>query len=438
MKIKQIIKNKLDKLLLSSGFKKIFVNISWLFFERIIGMIVSFFVGVYVARYLGPENFGLFSYSVSFVGLFAAIATLGLDSIVIRELVKDEKKRDELLGTSFALKIIGSFLVIGIIFIAVRFTNNDNFTNFLIYIIAIGTLFQSFNVINFHFQSKVLSKYTVYAQIFTSITCAAIKLLLIYFRMSLVYFVIVSLIQSVILALGLIVMYIKQKSNLFNWIINFSLAKRLLQDSWPLILSGIAISIAMRIDQVMLKEYMGNIHVGYYAVGVRLAEILIFIPMAIGQSFFPKIIKLDFIKEKKFLLLLFRIFFLLALIAIGVNLLSKYIILFLFGEIYSLSTVVLNILIWTIPFTYFGIITNKLLLSLNLQKLIFYKQLSLTIINICLNIILIPKYGITGAALSTLTADIIINIFYECLFRETRWLFNLKIQSLLFLKGVNS
>jgi O-antigen/teichoic acid export membrane protein len=253
--------------------------------------------------------------------------------------------------------------------------------------------------------------------------------------MALIYFATVTLLQSMILASGLIVMYIKQKSSLFNWSVKFGLAKNLLKDSWPLMLSGIAISIAMRIDQVMLKEYMGSIYVGYYAVSVRLAEAFSFIPMIIGQSIFPKVVNLDFNKEKKFLLLLFRVFFVLAFIAIIINFFSNFIILFLFGNEYSASIIVLNILIWTIPFTYFGIITNKILLSLNNQKLIFYKQLSLTILNVCLNIILIPKYGIVGAGLATLITDITINIFYECLFNETRWLFNLKIQSLLFIKG---
>ncbi|RXG65202.1 hypothetical protein ES695_08975 [Candidatus Atribacteria bacterium 1244-E10-H5-B2] len=173
-----MLKDKFSKLQLSSGFKKYFVNTGWLFFERIIGMAVSFFVGVYVARYLGPANFGLLSYAGSFVGLFIVIATLGLDNIVVRELVKDERKRDELLGTSFILKFIGSIFVIIIVLIAVRFTNNDNFTNLLIYIIVIGTIFQSFNVINFYFQAKVLSKYTVYAQVFSTILCSVIKLLL--------------------------------------------------------------------------------------------------------------------------------------------------------------------------------------------------------------------------------------------------------------------
>jgi len=188
LNINNILNDKVKKLKLSSGFKKYFVNTSWLFFERIIGMAVAFFVGVYVARYLGPANFGLLSYAGSFVGLFAGIATLGLDNIVVRELVKDEKKRDEILGTTFVLKVIGSVLVIGMLTIAIRFTNNDNFTNLLIFIIAIGTIFQSFNVIKFYFQSKVLSKYTVYAQVFSTILCAAIKLFLIYFNMGLIYF----------------------------------------------------------------------------------------------------------------------------------------------------------------------------------------------------------------------------------------------------------
>jgi len=159
LKIKQILNDKVKKIKLSPGFKKYFLNTSWLFFERIIGMAATFFVGVYVARYLGPANFGLLSYAGSFVGLFMALSTLGLDGIVVRELVKDEKRRDELLGTTFVLKVIGSVLVIGMLAIAIRFTNNDNFTNLFIFIIAIGTIFQSFDIIKFYFQAKVLSKY---------------------------------------------------------------------------------------------------------------------------------------------------------------------------------------------------------------------------------------------------------------------------------------
>ncbi|HDY85387.1 MAG TPA: flippase, partial [Methylophaga sp.] len=140
-----------------------FQNTSWLMGEKILRMSVGLFVGIWVARYLGPEQFGLLSYAQSFVFLFTVIATLGLDGIVVRELVKDKTQRDVLLGTAFGLKLIGAFLILPILAIAVQLTSNDNYTNLLVFIIASATIFQSFNVIDFYYQSKVLSKYVALA-----------------------------------------------------------------------------------------------------------------------------------------------------------------------------------------------------------------------------------------------------------------------------------
>ena len=406
MKINDILKDKFNKLQLSAGFKKYFLNTSWLFFERIIGMAVSFFVGVYVARYLGPANFGLLSYAGSFVGLFAGIATLGLDNIVVRELVKDEKKRDELLGTTFVLKIIGSILVLIIILIAIRFTNNDNFTNLLIFIIAIGTIFQSFNVIKYYFQAKVLSKYTVFAQVFSTILCSVIKLLLIYFNMGLIYFAMVTLLQSIILVSGFIAMYMKQKLNLSNWRMNFNLTKRLLSDSWPLMLSGIAISIYMKIDQVMIKNMLDAKAVGNYAVAVRISEVWYFIPMAITSSVFPAIINAKKISEKLYYERLQKLYDLMVWLAIGIALpimlLSNNIIKLLFGIQYQEAAGVLRVYVWAGIIVFFGCAWSKWIITENQQKVIMYSHIISMPINIMLNIILIKKYGIIGAAWATL------------------------------------
>jgi len=156
---------KIKTLQQHSGFMRYFKNTSWLFAEKILRMIVGLFVGVWVARYLGPDKFGLFSYAGSFVGLFTAIATLGLNGIVVRELVKHPQKENELLGTAFYLKLMGAVLTLVILYIAIHFTSNNHFTNVLIFIIASATIFQSFNVVDMYFQSKVMSKYVVYANI---------------------------------------------------------------------------------------------------------------------------------------------------------------------------------------------------------------------------------------------------------------------------------
>ena len=405
MRINDVLKDKFKKIELSSGFKKYSLNTGWLFFNNIFGMVIGLFVGVYVARYLGPNNYGLFNYAASFVGLFLAIAALGLDDIVVRELIKDEKKRDELLGTTFVLKIISSILVLMIIVIAVRFTNNDSFTNLLIFIIAIGTIFQSFAVIQLYFQSRVLSKYTVFAQTFTVILCSVIRLLLVHLNMGLMYFAMVTLLRNIVFASGLIVLYIKQKLNLFNWRPKLDLAKKLLSDSWPLMLSGIAITIYMKIDQVMIKNMLDAKAVGNYAVAVKLSEVWLFIPMAITNSLFPAIINAKKISEKLYHERLQKLYDLMTWLSIGISLpimlLSTKIIELLFGIQYQEAAGVLKIYVWAGVFGFLGVASSQYLLAENYIKIEALRTVIGAIVNIILNIVLIPIYKIQGAAIAT-------------------------------------
>lgn len=211
----QNLTSKIQNLQQHSGFMKYFKNTSWLFGEKILRMVVGLFVGIWVARYLGPEQFGLFSYAQSFVGLFTAIATLGLDGIVVRELVKDESRRDELIGTAFYLKLIGAIAVLIVLAVAIQFTSNDHYTNVLVFIIASATIFQAFNVVDMYFQAKVLSKYVVYANVISFFVSSIVKVVLILNDAPLIAFVWATLFDSVVLALGFIYYYIKNNSK-FN------------------------------------------------------------------------------------------------------------------------------------------------------------------------------------------------------------------------------
>ncbi len=427
------IRKNIKKVWCSPGFKRYFVNTGWLFFEKISKMVITLFVGVYVARYLGPSNYGLLSYAISWVVLFSAIATLGLDKIVIRDLVRDEKKRDELLGTTFFLKITGSILLLGILAVAVRFTTNDNFTNLLIFVIALTTIFQSFNVINFYFQSRVLSKYVVYARMVSGISSAIIKLLLIYFKMGLMYFAAVMVVESVILAIGLIITYTKQKLNISIRRPKFNLAKRLLRDSWPLMLSGIAISIYMRIDQVMIKEMLDTRAVGNYAVAVKLSEVWYFIPMAITGSLFPAIINAKKISEKIYYGRLQKLYDLMTWLAIGIALLATFlandIIRLLFGAQYQDAAGVLRIYIWASIAVFFGTAWSKWILVENGQKIIVYFHIVSMAVNIVLNVLMIKQYGIVGAAWATVISYSTGQLFALLLYRR-------KLGLIMFLKAL--
>ena len=208
----------LDKLMASrkqSNFRKYFANTSWLLGERIFRMGVSLFVGIYVVRYLGPERFGLLSYANSFVGIFVALATLGLDEVVVRELVKSPERRENILGTSFLLKLIGTLLMWAAILVAIPLTENDSQTNILIIIIAFGVFFQAFNVIDLNFQAEVKSKYVVHAQFIQLIVSSTIKIILIVNKASLIWFASVFFLDAIVLALGLVFTYLHYSNKVF-------------------------------------------------------------------------------------------------------------------------------------------------------------------------------------------------------------------------------
>jgi O-antigen/teichoic acid export membrane protein len=430
---------KLKSLQNHQGFMKYFKNTSWLFGEKILRMIVGLFVGIWVARYLGPEQFGLFSYAQSFVGLFTAIATLGLDGIVIRELVKDETRRDELIGTAFWLKVMGAFGVLLILAVAINFTSNDTHTNTLVFIIASATIFQSFNVVDMYFQSKVMSKYVVYANVISLFISSIVKIILILNEASLIAFAWVVLFDSFVLGFGLIYFYIKNNSTFKIQHLKFSKATAvaLLKDSWPLIFAGIAISINMRIDQVMLKEFLGNESVGYYVAGIRVAEVLIFIPHLISKSIFPAFVKSYDKNNKEFnyrIATSYRdLFYISLFISIIIFNFSDSIILNTFGKEYLDSIYVLQIYSVSILLASIGSINAIYFKVKNIQKKIMIRQIYNIFLNIILNYVLIQSHGIAGAAYATIISAFFIRIVYDLFDKDLREMNKLKL-NILFIK----
>ena len=416
-----------------SGFRKYFANTSWLMAERILRMTVALFVGVYVARYLGPERFGLLSYTNSFVGLFLALATLGIESIVIRELVKSPESRNELLGSAFGLKILGTLLMWFIILFSVPLTGNDTQTNIFIAIISLAIFFQAFNVIDFNFQAEVKSKYVVQVQFIQLFLTSFTKLFLIFLKAPLLWFVWVYCFDAFLLALGLVVMYLLKSGNFWQWRWKWEVARSLLRDSWPLIISGVLVSIYVNIDQVMIKHMIDEQAVGLYAIATRLSTAWYFIPIAITSSMFPAILNAKYnnssIYHQRLQTLYDILVWMAILIAIAILFLSESIIDLLVGHEYAPAASVLSIAIIAGIFTNIGLINNKFFEAENRQIDILYRSLMGVSVNIILNIILIKKYGIYGAALATVAAQFSTSIVYTYLKKDSRILFFMFLKS---------
>lgn len=409
----------------NAGFRRYAVNISWMMGERALRMSVGLFVGIWVARYLGPEQFGLLSYAQSFVFLFTAISTLGLDGVMVRELVKDERNSNELLGTAFVLKLMGALLVLPVLWLAIQFTNNDKYTNILVFIISAAAIFQSFNVIDFYYQANVQSKYVALANTLSLSLSSVVKIALILIEAPLTAFAFVVVLDALILSIGLVCFYrYSSCKRLFNWSFNAATAGKMLRDSWPLIFSGLVVSIYMKIDQVMIKEMLGADAVGQYAAAVRLSEVWYFVPMVIANSVFPAILNAKKVGENLYLRRLQRLYTVMVWIAIfvafPVSVFSDELIGLLYGVAYEEASEILRLHVWASVFVFMGVASSKWLLSENLQ---LYSMLNTSVGAICnigLNVLLIESHGVVGAAIATLISYCIAAYLMHFCWRRTR------------------
>jgi PST family polysaccharide transporter len=429
------IKKKLSLLKSSDRFRGIIANTGWLFADRILRMGVGLFVGVWVARYLGVQQFGVFNYATAFVALFSTLSTLGLDAIVVRSIVREPEKRLQILGTTFWLKLIGGIaaLVLAVSSIIVL-RHDDQLTISLVAILASVGIFQAFDTIDLWFQSQVQSKYTVIAKNTAFVIISLVKVALISIHAPLIAFAWTALGEVGLGALGLIISYRVRGYSPWLWPWSSPLAKTLLKESWPLILSGLTIMIYMRIDQIMLGQMIGDKAVGLYSAATRISEVWYFIPMAIASSVSPAIYAAKEVSEalyyqriKQFL----RLLSLLSIVfAVPMSFLSGTIITVLFGKSYEASASILAIHIWASLFVFMGVGTSSWFIAEGLTQFALRRTIMGAITNVFLNIFLIPTYGGVGAAIATVISQAVASFLSNATHPKTRKIFKLQVKSL--------
>jgi PST family polysaccharide transporter len=404
--------------------QKLLKNISWLFFDKIIRIFGGLLIGIWVARYLGPSDYGILNYAMAYTAMFMLFVNLGLDEILVRELVKKPKLTNYLLGSAFVLKIFGALVAICLIFFSFNFMVIENITKTAILIMSIAFILQSFDVIDYYYQSKILSKYSVIARSFAFIMSSGLKIYLLVYKYSVLFFVGAGVIDILMYSLFLSLIYVKQNGSFSKWKFNIKIVKNLLKYSWPLALSVFLITIHTRIDQLMIGTMLDIKEVGIYSVAVKLAEFWIFIPSILVSTLMPYFVNL---RNKDAQLYHFRLlqlyslmFWMGAFVGIVTIIFGEDIIVLLFGDVYKDAYVALVYNIWIGVFIAQAVARGIWMINENLQLYRIYNNILAIITNISLNIILIPKFGISGAALASLLSIGIGTWFYSLLFKPLR------------------
>jgi PST family polysaccharide transporter len=415
-------------------------NTGWLFGDRALRMGMGLVVGLWVARYLGPEQFGLLNYAQAFVALFTALATLGLDRIVVRDLVQHPEKKGEILGTTLALRLAGALAAILVQGLTVYFIQPDNLLlHLLVAILGSAMVFQAFDSVDLWFQSQVQSRHTVIAKNAAFLLMGGVRVALILARQPLVAFAVAILGEAALGAFFLLLRYRHQRGDPGAWRVSGAWAKTLLRDGWPLILSGLAVMIYMRIDQIMLGQMGGNAAVGIYSAAVRISEVWYFIPIAITSSVAPSIIASRQLGEALYYGRIQKLMRLMVLLSVGIALpmtfLGPLLVVRLYGTAFAASGPILALHIWTAVFVFLGLAQGPWLVAEGLMKVSLNRTLAGGVVNVLLNLYLIPRFGGMGAAWATLAAQATSTLLVNAVDPRTRRIFWMELRALNLLGG---
>ena len=417
--------------------RRIVNNVGWLLFDRIVRLGVGLVVGVWIARYLGPQPFGVMSYALAFVGLLSSVATLSLGEIVVRDLVREPGTAGATMGSALALQAIGGAVAFGVTLLAIGYARpDDEISRSAVTILAMLLLVKAVDVVRYWFESKLQSRYVVWTETGVALLFAAAKVILILLHAPLMAFIWALLAEGLIGAAGLLAIFAMRGGGMRAWHIRPQRVKTLLADSWPLMLSGMAIMVYMRIDQIMLGQLLGDESVGIYTAAVKISEIVYFIPMSIAASAFPAIVEVRKRDEALYYRRLQRLYDLMVALSLAVALpvtfLSDWMVTLLFGSAYRAAGPVLAIHIWAGVFVFLGVAGAKWYIVENLQKISLINTSIGAATNIVLNYVLIPRWGVAGAAWATVVSQCIVAYLCDSFNAKTRIVFFMKSKSLFF------
>ena len=410
MKFRNILKSKVTK------------NAGWIIGGRIYHMLLAFFVGLITARYLGPGNYGLINYAATYTSFFASFCTLGINSVIVKNFVDHPEEEGETIGSAIILRTISSVLsvvmMMGITLIADR---GERTTHIVVFLCAIGVLFQVMDTLNYWFQSRLESKYAAISTVISYTAVSAYKIWLLATGKSVEWFAVSTSIDYMVVAIVLLVVYKKRSGPKFSF--SWRKSKELLKSSYHFILAGLMVSIYGSTDKFMLKQMLNETEVGYYSTAVSICNTWVFVLSAIIDSLYPIILQ-SFSDMKVFERRNRQLYAIVFYVSIGVSvafsLLANPIVRILYGAAYAPTAGPLRIITWYTAFSYLGVARNAWIVSYEKQHYLIYLYIGSAVTNVLLNAALIPVWGASGAAAASLVTQVSTILVFPALIKDLR------------------
>ena len=418
----------------SNKSRAFFSNSGWMMAQQIYSMLLSLVVGALSARYLGPSNYGLINYAASITAFVIPVMKLGIESTMVHEIVERKNQDGAVIGTTLLLNIASGILCIVGIGAFTFIVNHGEIDTIIVCIVySISLIFQATEMIQYWFQAKLLSKFSAIAMLISYCVVTGVQILLIVNKASIYWFALSYSIDYALISGILIAIYKRKSTQRISY--SHSVAKEMLQKSKYYIVSSLMITIFAQTDRIMLKLMIDNTSVGYYSAAVTCASMFSFVFAAIIDSMRPTIFEDSKISTEKFESSLAGLYSIIIYSSLVVSFLmtvfSPVVIIILYGSDYVPSIAALRLVVWFTTFSYLGTVRNIWIIVNDTQRYLWIINLSGALLNVILNYLLIPSWGILGASFASLMTQIFTNVIIGYIIKP------IKRNNYIMLKGLN-
>lgn len=401
--------------------------------DYIFSLTASLIVGIAVARYLGPEMYGIIAFATAVYTLLVIIVSLGIDDIIMKDMLQHEERQGSIQGSALFVKSAAAFLVYGIIFIYFLI-NYSGEKLYSVLIITGAVLFQPLSVFSCIFLINAQAKYTSIARMISYTLSSLLKIILIIFKAPVTYFAFAVFIDYAVLYLTVILMYKYKKYTVSGWYMDISYIKYILKSAVPLFAAVLFYTFYQKITVIIISSMYSDYASGIYSAAARLTEIWYLVPAVLMTAFYPAVVKAKQISEEEYNKRIKTLFYVTTipfiLMAFFAALLSPFIIKILYGEKYIQSSIVLALTIWSVPFISFYVISSKCFILENKVKHLLLRSALSFILIIILNYVLGSIYYLEGFSLALLISSFISFFLADLFFKDTRELFFIKLLSI--------
>ena len=404
-------------------YSKVFSNMKWLVGERIFQMVIALVINMVTARYLGVDNYGIINYVASFIAFFTPICSLGLEGIIIKELVDNPDKQGEVIGTAMGMRVCSSLLSMIAILLLLTFLNPGDTVMLGVAVFqSLILIFNTADLFEFWYQSRLESRKSVKMKIISYFLVAIYKILILVFHKSIYWFALTNTLDMMVAYALLFLSYRRDNGSQLTF--SLKKGKDMLKISYNFIISGLMVAVYAQMDKIMLGKMLDTTAVGLYSVGIYICNLWNFIPNAIIVSMRPGILQAKQYNEELYIKKLKQMYAIIIwvsiLYAVAVCIFSKYIIWILYGKDFLGAREPLMIAVWYCGFSLIGSARDVWIISEKLQKYSKYFALVGALTNLILNFVLIPLWGMVGAASATLITQIMTGFVVTLPMKKTR------------------